>query len=184
MIDVLIRSLHDEFGYGVWIYDKNEATGKMRVLKLEGAFKWEPYVTGTLLPKPIFSTSTREGDLLFDKFIERLKEMGYGKDKLSIESGELKAMREHLADMKKLVFTPPPHFAPATFGNATSGLSMLGRITPGRAVMPGSEHYGYDRVAVRANRVRRAAKQCSNAREVLAELFPEVFRHGWKNKTD
>jgi len=163
MIDVLIRSLHDDFGYGVWIYERNEATGEIRILKLEGAFKWEPYISGSLLPKPIFTTSTREGDLLFDKFIERLKEMGYGKDKLSIESGQLKAMREHLDDMKKLVFSPPIHMAP---------------------IVIGGEHRDYDKVAIKANRIRRAAKQCSQTKSVLAEIFPELFGPGWEHEAD
>lgn len=170
MIDVLIRNLDDAFGYGIWIYDKNEATGEIRVLKLVGTFEWEPHITGTLLPKPIFSTSTREGDYLFNKFIERLKEMGYGKDKLSIESGELKAMREHLADMKKLVFTPPPHLAPIPMGNTTSGLSMLGHVTPGRAW-----YSTPDVLTIKKDRVRAAAGNCAQTKIVLKTLFPEAF---------
>lgn len=190
MIDVLIRSLDTEFGYSIWIYDKNEATGEIRVLNLEGTFKWEPYVQGNLLPKPIFSTSTMDGDLIFNKFIERLKEMGYGKDKLSIESGELKAMRDHLADMKKLVFTPPPHFAPIIVTGGpdikTIPYPTPGKMTPGRVFMPGSEN-GYDplpcdrTVAVKASRVRKAAKQCGNAASVLKEVFPELFGPGWQS---
>ena len=125
---------------------------------------------GDRLPKPLFSTSVREGDIIFNKFIERLKEMGYGKDKLSIESGELKATKEHLKDMQKLVFeqNPPPPLiwrSPREYGaDWVAGI--------------------VDTVSVRKNRVRRAAKQCQNARGVLAELFPELFGPGWENESD
>jgi hypothetical protein len=179
MIDVLIRNLNEAFGYGVWVYDKNDATGQIRILHHIGSFEWKDFPIGERLPEPIFSTSTREGDILFDKFIDHLKEMGYGKDKLSIESGELKAMREHLADMKKLVFTPPPHFAPMLMGNTTSGFSMLGPMTPGRTFYSTPAD-----LKISASRVLKAAKKCGNAAEVLKELFPEVFGPGWERFKD
>ena len=187
MIDVLIRSLDTDFGYSIWVFDKDAATGQIRILHSLGAFEWKDHPTGDRLPKPLFSTSTRDGDIIFDKFIERLKEMGYGKDKLSIESGELKAMKEHLADMKKLVFEPPPHFAPIIIAgdnnpailNLGKGPCYPGRVTPGRALYstPGD-------LKVDAGRVRKAAKTCPNAEGVLRELFPELFSPGWKNETD
>ena len=186
MFDVLIRSLDAAFGYGIWIISKEEESigpRKVKVLRL-GPMTWEEIEVGYKLPMPTFDTSTREGDLIFEKFIGALKGLGFGRDKISVESGELKATKEHLADMKRLVFTPPAHFAPKVieFGNSTSGLSMVGGLTPGRATMIPIPPY--DTVSVRASRVRRAAKQCSNARGVLAELFPEVFGPGWEYEAD
>ena len=70
MIDVLIRNLNEAFGYGVWVYDKNDATGQIRILHHIGSFEWKDFPIGERLPEPIFSTSTREGDILFDKFID------------------------------------------------------------------------------------------------------------------
>ncbi|MBE3137686.1 MAG: hypothetical protein IMZ43_09915 [Thermoplasmata archaeon] len=111
MIDILIRNLDSAFGYGIWVISREEESigpRKVRVLRL-GTITWEELDVGYQLPAPTFDTSTREGDLIFKKFIERLREMGFGRDKISVESGELKATKEHLVDMKRLVFDPPGH---------------------------------------------------------------------------
>lgn len=77
MIDVLIRSLMDEFGYGVWIYDKDEGGRVIRVLQNVQA-EWKDWEPGHRLPPPMFSTGTREGELIFEKFIERARGNGEG----------------------------------------------------------------------------------------------------------
>ena len=181
MFDVQISQLSDSFGMGIWFYEKDEVSGTIRILRpIE--FKWEEHKSGTRLPAPTIDTDTHSVRPFLEKFIERLKEAGYGRDKVSVESGELKAMREHLADMKKLVFTPPPHFAPMFMGNTTSGFSMLGPITPGRAWYSTPAD-----LKISVNRVLKAAKTCSQATVVLRELFPEVFGPGWerfKDETD
>jgi len=181
MFDVVIRNLNDLFGYGIWIISKEEESigpRKIKVLRL-GPMTWEEFDVGHKLPMPTFETSTREGDLIFEKFFERAKEAGYGRDKVSVESGELKATKEHLTDMKKLVFEPPAHFAPMLMGNTTSGFSMLGPMTPGRTFYSTPAD-----LKISASRVLKAAKKCGNAAEVLKELFPEVFGPGWERFKD
>ena len=180
MIDVLIRNLNDAFGYGVWVYDKNEATGQIKILSLLGSYEWKEFKMGEMLPKPLLSTSTREGDIIFDKFIERLKEAGYGKNQLSIESGELKAMKDHLADMKKLVFTPPAHLLAPIIISGENRQSL-----PGGPFFPGRVSYSTpDDIKIDRGRLRMAARKCANAEAVLKEIFPEVFGMGWRNETD
>lgn len=169
MLDVVIRNLYDAFGMGVWIIDRDDNNHVVRVLR-PVEFKWQEYAQGHLLPEPTIAGRTAEVEMIFEKFIEQVKEAGYGRDKLSIESGELKATREHLADMKKLVFTPPPHFTPILMGNVTSGLSMLGHITPGRAW-----YSTPDVLTIRKDRVRAAAGNCAQTKIVLKTLFPEAF---------
>lgn len=173
MLDIHISQLSDAFGYGIWVIDKDEQTRIVKVLRL-GEIKWEEHDVGHRLPKPTFETSTREGNLIFEKFIERLKEAGYGRDKVSVESGELKAMREHLTDMKKLVFTPPPHFISSVlkFGDTPSGLSMLGRVTPGRVWYSDPTS---DVLTIKKDRVIEAAGNCAQTKIVLKTLFPEAF---------
>lgn len=103
-----------------------------------------------------------------------------------LEGGELKAMRDHLADMKKLVFTPPEHLKPTSIWHSSGIPSPM---TP--TAFPNARKFGeqwvagmVDTVSVRKDRVRRAAKQCSNAKGILAELFPEVFGPGWEYEID
>jgi len=168
MLDVVIRSLNDAFGMGVWIIDRDDANHVVRVLR-PVEFKWQEYVQGHLLPEPTIAGRTQEVEMIFEKFIEQVKEAGYGRDKLSVESGELKATKEHLTDMKRLVFDPPKHFAPMVIGNATSGISMLAGLR------------GSDEVVVKASRVRTAARSCGTAAEILKEIFPELFPPGWKD---
>lgn len=189
MFDVVIRNLNDAFGYGVWIISKEEESigpRKIKVLRL-GPMTWEEFDVGHRLPQATFDTSTREGDLIFEKFIGALKEMGFGRDKVSVESGELKATKEHLTDMKKLVFEPPKHFAPIIISPGQQSIDLGtdfrgGRITPGRAWYSTPAD-----LKISASRVLKAAKKCGNAAEVLKELFPEVFGPGWerfKDETD
>lgn len=87
-----------------------------------------------------------------------------------LEGGELKATKEHLRDMQKLVFEPPKHLAPMVIGNATSGISMLAGIREP------------DEVVVKASRVRTAARSCGTAAEILKEIFPELFLSGWQDR--
>jgi len=173
MIDVLIRHLNESFGYGIWVFDKDDTTGKTKILECEGPFSWKEAIPGHLLPKPLISTSTREGEAIFEKFLERVKEAGFGRDKVSIESGELKATKEHLADMKKLVFSPPHHFTPQ--------IITVGETSPGR-YQPKERIYG--EAPVYSARLRKAAKRCPQAETVLKEIFPEVFTSGWQSLDD
>jgi len=173
MFDVQISQLSDSFGMGIWFYEKDEVSGTIRILRpIE--FKWEEHKIGARLPSPTIDTDSHSVRPFLEKFIERLKEGGYGRDKVSVESGELKATKEHLKDMQKLVFNAllQPHPI----------ICEPGRITPGRTFYSTPAD-----LKISVSRVLKAAQKCPNAAGVLKELFPEVFGPGWerfKNETD
>lgn len=169
MIDVVIRDLADAFGLGVWVVERDDIYNKpVRVLR-PIAFQWQDIEQGVHLPRPTFEAGSREGQVIFEKFIQRLHEMGYGKSKESVETGELKATKEHLADMKKLVFEYLAKPMVLDFDT--------GKIMPGRPAYssPGD-------LKVDAGRVIRAARTCGQAAGVLKELFPELFAPGWESR--
>ena len=53
MIDVLIRDLHDAFGMGIWVIDRDEHYRTVKVLR-PVEFVWEEHEQGRVLPRPTF----------------------------------------------------------------------------------------------------------------------------------
>lgn len=165
MIEVVVRGLHDAFGVGIWIIERDKVNGTIRVLR-PVEFKWEEHRVGTLLPAPTISGRECETQEIIEAFIEETRKCGYGKDKGASESGELKATKDHLKDMQKLVFEPVQR-------NVTLPPPPSWVVSPG--VLPS---VGPATVSVRVDRVKQASKHCPQASEVLKELFPEVFFPG------
>ena len=181
-IEVLIRNLHDAFGTGVWVYRKDAVTGRIDVLKSEGLYRWEEYQPGQIMPPPLLNTDSREAEIIFNKFIEAVKTAGYGKDRISVESGELKATKEHLKDMQKLVFEILPKPPVIIQGNPDAPRrESIDSWVRGRLGLSDTES---DEVKVKKNHVRAAAKQCSQAKGILNAIFPELFGPGWERETD
>jgi len=173
MIDVQISQLTDAFGVGIWVYEKNDADGTVKIVRpLE--ITLDEHIVGSHLPAPTFSTRTQWAEMFLEKLVERLKEAGYGRDKVSVESGELKATKQHLDDMKRLVFTPPAHLLPIVI----SGAGEINRSDMGYAAAP-KHPMG---LTVDPGRVLRAAKTCKEATAVLKQLFPELFPPGWESR--
>ncbi len=94
-----------------------------------------------------------------------------------LEGGELKATKEHLKDMQKLVFEVLPKPPVIIQGNAGEPYSWQREML----LTPRSES---DEVKVKKSRIRLAAKSCGTAHQILEQIFPELFGPGWKNETD
>ena len=147
-IDVVIRNTDYSFATGVWIIDRDELSKTSKVLRTV-SLEWQAIAPGETYPKPTFELDSAQSEAIFTKLILKAKEAGYDPQFSKSESGELSATKLHLKDMQRLVFKDD-------------------RINP--------QVYMLDTTIERTkDRIRDAAKRCSQAAATLKILFPEIF---------
>jgi hypothetical protein len=106
VIDVEIRESEWSWVTQIFVVERDNVDGKVVRICKPIVLEWEDYRPGEKHLVPTMELSSPQGQQLFDKFLEKVRK--YEKKPLiPDESGEIKALRYHLEDMR-LVFKEKP----------------------------------------------------------------------------
>lgn len=112
---VVVRYDHDFHGVAIWFMKTNEDGSRHLVQPINMTITTE-YHEYEMFPEPTIRIDARYAHEFLQSLASGLIEAGYIPDQLKAKNGEIEALKEHLNDMRAIVYNAllPPELIPPT----------------------------------------------------------------------